>query len=303
MNYTRYAKTLVAAILLVPVLLVNAKPAQPITKSTPQPIAQKKQVDTIKVMIFGPESTDIITQSDIDRPGLDGQKRKLDDIIIERLMYQDAEKYHMLPDDEAIEKQLRAVMTENKLTPQQMDGIFVSSGYTPEEGKRQFGIMIAVNSIINFKITSRLIVPDKEVNAYYQAHPEIIEAEYQLERTVIPFSAIQDKKAQQKRIEAQAKSGKLPDAVWSPAFWITESELAEHLQFVIKLYPGQCGMPLEIEDGFEVYRLSDKRPEKARSLQERYREIVNLLRQPKLQEMMEQYKKELLENSTIVYLD
>lgn len=266
--------------------------------------AAKKQIDTIKVMIFGAEGTEIITKSDIERPGLDGKMRSVDEIVKERTMYLKAGTLHMHADQDAIEKQLANVMRENKLTPEGMDQIFISSGYTPEEGRRQFGIMIAVNSLISFKITSRLIVPDKDVLAYYNANPEIIEAEYQLQRTVIPYSTVQDKQAQQKRIEAMARSGKLNSEVaWSPAFWITDSELADELRPVVQLNPGQIGQPREIFEGFEVYKLVNKKPEQLRSLQERYRDIVNILRQPKLQEMMEAFEKELLAEVTIVYLD
>ncbi len=62
--------------------------------------------------------------------------RSLDDIIMERAMYQKAGTLHMHPDQEAIVKQLANVMRENKLTPEQMDQNFISSGYTPEEGRR-----------------------------------------------------------------------------------------------------------------------------------------------------------------------
>jgi peptidyl-prolyl cis-trans isomerase SurA len=265
---------------------------------------KKTQIDTIKVMIFGPEGTDIITKSDIERPGLDGKPRSLDDIIMERAMYQKAGTLHMHPDQEAIDKQLANVMRENKLTPEQMDQIFISSGYTPEEGRRQFGIMIAVNSLISFKITSRLIVPDKDVLAYYQANPEVVEAEYQLQRTVVPFSAVQDKQAQKKRIEALARSGKLSaEVTWSPAFWIADSELADDLRPLVQHNAGHIGQPRETSDGFEVYQLVNKKSEQLRSLQERYRDIVNILRQPKLEEMMEDFKKELLAEVTIVYVD
>lgn len=282
-------------------------PAAPKKESCPQPALvtpKKNHIDTIKVMILGAEGTEIITKSDIERPGLDGKKRTLDEIIKERAMYLEAGTLHMHADQEAIEKQLANVMRENKLTPEGMDQIFISSGYTPEEGRRQFGIMIAVNSLISFKITSRLIVPDKDVLAYYQANPEIVEAEYQLQRAVVPFSTVQDKQAQLKRLEALARSGKLnAEVTWGPAFWIADSELADELRSVAQLNAGQIDKPRETFEGFEVYKLVNKKPEQLRSLQERYRDIVNILRQPKLQEMMEAFEKELLSKVTIVYLD
>jgi hypothetical protein len=53
--------------------------------------------------------------------------------------------------------------------------------------------MFAVNRIVDFKIRSGLIAPEKEVVAYYEAHPEMLEPSYQIRRAVIPFSSAQTK--------------------------------------------------------------------------------------------------------------
>jgi len=261
-------------------------------------------IDTIVVKIYGPLRTDIITKYEVNLPALDGSKRTLDDLILERLMYQDAEKYHMLADEDAIDKQLKGVMRDNNLDADQMDKIFTNSGYSYLDGRRQFGIMIAVNSIVNFKITSRMIVPDKEVVAYYDTHPEIEEAAYHIQRTEVPFSTIQSKEQQILRLEKMARLGKTSnDIAWGDAFWVHESELATHLKFITSMKEGAICQPIETGTGFELYKFLEKKPERLRTLQERYREIVTILRQPKLREMLDQYKKELLANATIVYLD
>ncbi len=87
-----------------------------------------------------------------------------------------------------------------------------------------------------------------------------------------------------------ARSGKLSaEVTWSPAFWIADSELADDLRPLVQHNAGYIGQPRETSDGFEVYQLVNKKSEQLRSLQERYRDIVNILRQPKLEEMMEDF--------------
>src|SRR3989304_1325054 len=108
-------------------------------------------LDSIKVVIYGVEGTEIITKSDVDRLSLEGKPRTLDDIILERLMYLDAKKFKMQPDEAAIEKHLGAIQRENNLSSNDLKQIFRSAGYSFEEGREQLGMMSAVNSIVDFK--------------------------------------------------------------------------------------------------------------------------------------------------------
>jgi preprotein translocase subunit Sss1 len=59
--------------------------------------------------------------------------------------------------------------------------------------------------------------------------------------------------------------------------------------------------PQEVENGFEMFKLTEKTPELIRSLDERYREIADILRRPKYEELLETYKENLLSTSSIIY--
>ncbi len=255
-------------------------------------------VDDIVVVIYAQEGTEIITQSDLNRPTLEGAPRTLDETIFERLLFLDAKKYKMTADEEAIDKHLATVQRQNNMTLDELKAVFKASGYTYEEGREQFGIMYAVNSVVDFKIRSRLIVPEKDVLAYYEANPVMLEPSYQVQRAVIPYA----KAASKQELRKELASFKGIGLEWQDSFWVDQSDLAESKRFIIDMVVGAIGEPQEIDSGYEVVKLVDKKGERLAPLEDRYREIVDILRKPKYDEVMAEYKKTLFDSASIVYL-
>ncbi len=255
-------------------------------------------VDDIVVVIYAQEGTEIITQSDLNRPTLEGAPRTLDETIFERLLFLDAKKYKMTADEEAIDKHLATVQRQNNMTLDELKAVFKASGYTYEEGREQFGIMYAVNAVVDFKIRSRLIVPEKDVLAYYEANPVMLEPSYQVQRAVIPYGKATSKQELRKEL-ANFKGVGLE---WQEPFWVDQSDLAESKRFIIGMAVGAIGEPQEIDSGYEVVKLVDKKGDRLAPLEDRYREIVDILRKPKYDEVMADYKKTLFDSASIVYL-
>jgi len=263
--------------------------------------SQKYLIDTIKVVLYTEESADIITQSDVDRRGLDGSYRSQDDVVLERLMFQDAMKFKIIPDESVVDKHLKAVQRENNLTHDQLKDVFKSAGYTYEEGRQQFTVMTTVNSVLDFRIRSRLIIPERDVMEYHEANPIVEPAAYFLERAVVSFT---DSKSElEKKLQKFATTHKgFPDIIWSRPFWISHTDLAEEKMFLAFMTVGQISMPEEVEDGFEVYRLRDRKKEQVASLEERYRDIADTLRRPLYEKLMNEYRDTLYASASIVYL-
>lgn len=260
-------------------------------------------VDRIESIVFGPEDTDIITLSDVQRSSIDGAPRTINDIKLEKLVYQDAKKYRIIPDEDAIDKYLASVQKQHNITLEQLKDVFRGAGYSYEEGREQFGVMYTVNSMLEFKIRSRLVVPEREIEAYYKAHPEFEEPAYQISRAFIPFTRKGDRDELRVAVEEFAATGKgegLKGVEWGEPFWIKESEVSEEKQFIAALKPGAIAQPIETEQGFELIKLKAKRGRRERSLEDRYREIADILRKPKYDELMRDYKTELFTQSAIV---
>lgn len=263
------------------------------------------RIDGVQTVIFGRESVDIITYSDIMRPGLDGALRSLDDIKLERLLYQDAKAMKMLPDEEAIDRHLKMIQRENNLTSEQLNEVFKAAGYTYAEGREQFRIMTSVNQVIDFKIRSKLAtVPEREVLAYFDANPIYEEASYKIERAFVPLSSTSNAAELRKQLEAHARHKKPFDGIeWSPPFWVSEEDLSEDKQFITQLEVDEVSMPVEIPGGFELFRLKEKREHRLQPLEKRYTDIANTLRKPRYEKLFEEYKKSLFESASILDFD
>lgn len=261
-------------------------------------------INRILVSICTEEDNAIITQLDLERPTLQGEKRTLEDMIFEKLVFLDAKVHKVLPDEAAVDRHLQTVQRENNLTLDQLKGIFRAAGYSYEEGREQFAIMSTVSSMLDYKIRSRLIVPERDVVAYYNENPEMEEARYYIETTTVSSDSNLSMQELKKKLSAYAKGQTgFPGIVWSKPFWINVSDLAEDKQFVTKLKRGQISQPIEVHDGFELYRLKDAEKERPKSLDDRYKEISNMLRRPRYEQLLAEYKKELFDNASIIYFN
>jgi len=262
--------------------------------------ATRVLVDTIKAVVYTLEGTELVTHSDVQRPSLQGQYRPLDAIIFESLVYLDAEKHKVVPDDDAVDRYLATIMEENNLNQQELEAVFMEGGRSLKDGREELKRMQTFNTMIDFKIRGNLIVPRKEVEAYYHEHPEVIPAEYTLRHAVIPFDATLAQQDQKAQLVSAIKQGAIVPEFGQP-FTIAANDIAEDKQFLLKLHEGQISLPRPGEDGFEIYRLVKKTDTHERSLDDRYREIVQILMQPKYIEMMQGYQKQLFDNASIVY--
>jgi len=253
------------------------------------------------VAIFSDVGLIIITQSDIDRPSLDGVAKTIDDIIFEHLMLQEAKKYNIEIDDKAIDKYLESIQREHGLSVQQLKDMFAQAGYTYQEGREQIGAMFAIGELINLKIRSRLVIPEKDVRAYYDAHPILQQARAQVKRGFIPFSKKIDLAEQREKIEERiAKKKKIKGVEWSSLFWVNKNDTADDKKFLFQLERGEISAPQEVAGGFEIYKVFEQVPEHLVELSDRYREIVTALQEPRYNQLYEALKKELFDKSAII---
>jgi hypothetical protein len=267
-------------------------------------VAELYLLDTIKVVVFGEERTDIITHSDLVRPSLDGSNRSLEDHVLESLVFQDAVRFKIMPTPESIEKHLMAVQRENNLSLEDLQAIFRNAGYTYEEGKEKFGIISAVGQMLDFKIRSRLIVPEKDVVAYYEANPEYTPETYQLVRAFVNCGEDQEVDALRAEVEQLIDTGSSSlEIQWSESFWIKSDDLAENRQFVRTMQVGGIAIAQEFDEGLELIKVMDHQEKGLVPLEKRYGEIAEILRRPKYEELFGQYKKELFDGAAIIYFD
>ncbi|HEX4068655.1 MAG TPA: peptidylprolyl isomerase [Candidatus Babeliales bacterium] len=259
-------------------------------------------VDQIEVVIYGQEDVEIVTKSDIDRPSLGGGFRTKEEIVFEREVLLDAKKHHIPQDEDAVNAYLAQIQREHNLSEAELEDIFTGSGYTIAEGREQLQMMQTINTMLDVKIRSNLIVPRRDVEEYYKNHPTVIEATYTLQRAFVPQSKKLSADQQHTILEKYAKTGKGASGItWSDSFTINHADIAANKQFIYEMQPDQISVPQEVSGGFEMFKLVEKTPETVKSLEDSYREIVDILRRPKYEELMEKYKEALMKNASIVY--
>ncbi|KKP28215.1 MAG: PPIC-type PPIASE domain protein [candidate division TM6 bacterium GW2011_GWF2_30_66] len=260
-------------------------------------------IDKIDTVIYGPEETSIIAKSDLDKMGLDGQKRTKDKMIFELQVYQDAKKYNLM-DEKLVDKYIEAIQTQQNLSLNDIKKMFYEFGYTYEEGREQLAMYNIINQLMDYKVRSKVIIPEKEVRAYYDANPVYLEEAYNLQRIFVPFESQADLDEERINIESKIKNGEaMPYADYSEYFWVEKPELADDKKFISSMLPNSISEPVLIEGGFELFKLIDRRERQLASFDQRYREITDLLREPLYDKLFDEYKESLIKDSVVVELE
>jgi hypothetical protein len=257
-------------------------------------------IDRIEAVIFGNEVSDVVTLSDIQRVGLDGRFKSKDEHISDRLIFVDSMRYRITVDEKTVDDYIDKVVKTVGGTIDDVKAMFTEAGYTYEEGRRQFAMMYASNQAIDFRVRSRLIVPERLVIEYYEKNPIMIPAVYTFERAffALPADQIDEMK---KKIEQYRKTGKGLAPLWIQLPEISEEDIASEKQSLTQLHENEISAPQQVAGGIEIFMLKYKKPAHAMPLDERYRDIVELLRRPKFEEILADYKKELFNSASILY--
>jgi hypothetical protein len=258
-------------------------------------------LDEIKVVIYAQHGTEIITQSDLERPVLGGSgPQSLDELIFECRVFLDALEHKILPDDEMVDRYLNNIQRENNLSDSDMAAIFSAAGFTVQQAREHLGRMQMINNMLDFEIRSNLIVPKQAVIDYWHANPVVQEAEYTVMHAMIPFDPCLTAARQLKNIKHMLRAAKDSALVWSVPFTVKLSEVADDKYFIAQLQTKQVGI-IKTKHGFELYKMVAVVPECFVSLEDRYDEIMNILRKPVYDALMEQYKKRLFDTVSIIY--
>lgn len=258
-------------------------------------------VDEIVARVYGQEGCHIITRSDLQRPGFGGQPRSLSELIFEAMVYLDALKHKIIIDDEAVDKYIQMIQRENNVTLEQVEQSFKDVGYTVEEGRKQLAILQTVSTMINLRVHKNLVVPRKEVERYYKAYPEYVPEEYTLEYAFFEKDGSEEQKDQLEKALSIPEAHKKIE--WTKPFTIKENDIAEEKVSLKSLPLGSISQVFEREDGYETYHLIAKQEKREKSLDERYHQIVEILRRPKMKELQEEYRKKLEMVSSVVIED
>lgn len=295
-------KSYIFSFLIMASFLRSAEPEAVAPIADSQIPATAFHIDSIQAVVFGQQQPQIITYSDLTRLSLSGEQRSLDDLVFESRVVDDAKQYKIEPGEAEVDKYLSMIQKQNNMSLDDLKNVFTSAGMTYEEGREQLRRMQIVQSMLDFKVRTQVIVPRNAVEEYYEAHPDAQEAEVTVKRGFLPYD--EEKLDLQKRALAHmAKTGKKMKGVqWGQPFNLKESEVAEDKAFLFAMRKGDISPAKDIGIGFEVFRVLDASPRIVKTLDERYNEIADSLRKPIFEEMLEKYKKKLMDTASVLYL-
>lgn len=259
-------------------------------------------IDQIVVIIFVEHDTVVITASDLQRPNLDGSTRTLEDLIFENLIYLDAKRYGMMATVEMGERYFKMLQRANNRTHKELMDLFEAAGYTYEDALVQLARLSIVNEMLDFKIRSRLIVPEREVLAYHNQHPLIEPTSCLIERLFVSYPTYPVKNMQlySKVLRDHIMQQKITD-IERIEFWVKAADLAEGKQFILQLPINELSSAVEVDDGFEFFVVKEIKPERVVPLEERRLDIIRELTQPRYEKLFGQYRESLRESATIVH--
>lgn len=266
---------------------------------------KKKKVQALKLenkisaVIYTESEPIVLTQSEFDRLSINGVKQKKKDVILSRLMDHEAQNVYKIPvSDDAVKKYIISLQDHHQIDDERLKEMFKSAGYSYEEGVDELRRMLVIDSLLNFKIKSRLVVPEDEVRAEYNKKPQIEPAAFRIKKGFLASHVLSDD--ERKELVLTGKNSELVD--WLNPFWLEEDDLAESLQVLKTMQEGDIAQPISIPEGYEIIKLIKKKARHKRSFEQAYKDIAEQLRMPLFEKLLKEYHDELLKKYEIVYL-
>lgn len=240
----------------------------------------------------------LVTLRDVELPSINNQKRTLKTIIFEKLLAYEAEHvYRFGGTDDSARKYFETIKQQNNLTDDQFNELFARVGKTPEEAFEEFKTSYLAEQMLSFRIKSRLIIPEDDIRADYEAHPQYEAAAYKLKRGTIKKGTMTDTELREFQ-----ESGKHAYKVeWGDPYWLEEGDIAENRDFIKTMTPGSYSSLEVVPQGYEVLKLVQKRAEHKKSFDECRNSIIEKLQVPFYKKKMEELEKELLGKYQITY--
>jgi peptidyl-prolyl cis-trans isomerase SurA len=181
---------------------------------------------------------------------------------------------------------LKMFKEQQNLSDEDLEKALASEGITADELKKRLVEMSAPSEVIRFEVSDRISVGDREVEAYYAAHPEEFGIPAQATVREIVLLAEGDKK-EARRAEAEAVRARAaaPDADFAAIAaevsdagtkdkggllgTVAKGDLAEALDTASFTLPiGQVGPVMETPYGFHILKVDERSEARSRSLDE-----------------------------------
>jgi len=254
---------------------------------------------------------EIITQKDLDdfsnfmrlQTQKEYLKSELLEILIEdRLILQAALKENLEVLPERINARIESIKRSSR-SMEDFENTLKNKGLSLSDLESKIKEQILMYDIIERKIRSKIFVSPQEITNYFLDHPtEFIEPE---KRRILSLN-IEDHNLANKIKEEFSNFKDFADIASEYSLkiedlgWLNKEQLRPEISEVIfKLKKGEISSILSLDDRFHIFKVEEILEERRMSLKDCQEEIYNLIFEERMEIALEDWLKELKENSYI----
>lgn len=200
----------------------------------------------------------------------------LNHLINQKLMLQEAKRYGLTVSEKEVDEAIERMKKINQLTDETLRQALSQQGMTMAEFRNSYREQILAGRIEHIEVTSRIVITDADIQAYYDHHPKQYQGgeEYELRHLMIEapsYGPDDERQAAHEKIKAALAAldrgeafSKVVEDFADPKYAVEGgklgrfnlNDLAPQLkQAVAKLAPGQHTPILETTQGYQILYL------------------------------------------------
>lgn len=236
-------------------------------------------------------------------------RRTLDNMINSILLTQEAQRLRIAATDSDIENELRQLMERSRLTPDEFQRQLQLQGITEQVFRERVRDGILRRRLLSTMVGRKVVVTKDEIAAYYDKHRDMFKNDQQVRFSVLVYPPDADAARTAARIKSGAVSfertvreisvgpradqgGDLGLIPWDDLDPAWRDQLAG-------LQPGQVSGLFEVNGLKTQVLLTELSAGDGQSLEEASEQIETILREPKLQQRLEEYTMQLRKRAMI----
>ncbi len=245
----------------------------------------------------------------------DARQKLLNQLIEDKIVYQEAVKQEIVVTDEDLEKEVQK-FKQQMGKPEELELMLEKEGMTMKDLREKLRKQSMVRQLHDREIRSKVVVSPLEVENFYKENPDkfVVKERVKVRSLTIKKSdeartkGIPDEKAKKKIAELQQKISEGQDfermvqgssedgrsKQGGLGEWIDRGGMIESVDEVLFKTPvGQLTGIVETPIGYHIFRIEDKEPAKTRTLDETKDQIMGYLFQQKTNARFREWMQEL----------
>ena len=271
-------------------------PALPVPVLTAADKHNRKVVDKTLAIIYHPEGSTVILQSDL-RPDLTDATPTLRDVVLRELIVLDAKKFKIAVTDAEVDRHLARIQESLKKSREDLIEFFNERGYTFDQAKKELEKGLLIETTIGERVKRKAIVPESEIKRQYNERLEIL---YTIKQAFVPYG-MGSKVLARATVDRQIESGEiLTAAQWGEAAIIKEKDISPEKGFIKEIEPGTVTIVQETDEGITLIQLISKCPVPYETMKT---QIMSEMGMKRYNQELSEYYENLLSKTPVRYLD